>query len=163
MTTGISYLNAVSDFSFSSPYINLSNLTADYTVFPSIPFGPLTNRGVLSFVTYPSGCLASTDFTCPVGIPVVYTGNVLELPVLSPLPLSYPRSFGFERFDSTRGELVSIDRITTFQSVPESNCGLGILMFGIASAGLLLKRKMNIDILSTAQPRHSEVKQQLQA
>ena len=49
--TGISYPNAVSNFSFSAPYINLSSVTTDFNVVPSFTsdfIGLPANLGVVS-------------------------------------------------------------------------------------------------------------------
>lgn len=142
---GILYLNAISDFSFSAPDTSFSNLTGDYSVFPSIPY--TTRRpdtGVLSIVG-PSGCATATADFCSVNIDVEYSGSVSELPLLSNDPLSYPRAFEVLFVDPPTGDFISSDRIINFQAqaVPESDSALGILTVGIGGAGWLLKRKMN--------------------
>ena len=139
---GISYPGAISNFSFSGAYTSFSNNSGDFGVFPSIPFAP-NSTGVLSTVDSPAGCLTATDFACSIEIQVGYLGNTSELPVLSTNPLSYFTATDIKFYDSKTGDVLSSDPITNFQvvSVPESDSVLGILAFGVGSAGLLLKRK----------------------
>jgi hypothetical protein len=149
--TGISYPNAVSNFSVSAPYINLSNVTTDFNVVPSITsdfIGFPANLGVLSGVSYPPGCITVPGFTCLFNVAVLYSGNLLELPVLSDNPLSYSRGAGIRFYNPTTQERLLTDNITNFQvvrrqPVPESDFSFSLLAFGIAGVGLLLKRKMN--------------------
>ncbi|OKH60488.1 hypothetical protein [Scytonema sp. HK-05] len=146
--TGISYPNAVSNFSVSAPYINLSNVTTDFNVVPSITsdfIGFPANLGVLSGVSYPPGCITAPGFTCLFDVAVLYSGNLSELPVLSDNPLSYSRGAGIRFYNPTTQERLLTDDITNFQvvrkqPVPESGSSLSLLAFGIASVGLLLKR-----------------------
>ncbi len=144
--TGFVYPNAVSNFSFSSPDVNLSNLTGEFAVFPSNPpyFAP-DSTGVDSGFEYPTGCTVATDFVCSVQVLTEYIGSISELPVLSDDPLSYPRAFAFQRINPTTSDFLTNDRITNFRvtPVPESDSVLGTLAFGIGGAGKLLKRKMN--------------------
>ncbi len=139
---GVAYLNAISDFSFSAPDTDIYSPTADFSVFPSIPFNLPGSKGVESAVDLPSGCVVTTDSFCSLDIPVVYSGNVSELPKLSTDPRSYPAAFDAARFTET-GEFLGSDRITSYQAVPEPNSVLGTLALGIGGAGLLLKRKLN--------------------
>ena len=135
---GLSYPNAVSDFSFSAPYISpLNSVTADYDVAPSIPLAPGV---VLSGVSYPSGCSRATIFNCLINVAVFYSGNV---PELSDDPLFYPRGLGIDVFDPTTSQLIFRDDIVNFEIVPEPDSVLGTLAVGIGGASLLLKRKMN--------------------
>jgi hypothetical protein len=145
--TGITFPNAVSNFSFSAPYINLSSDTTNWSFAPSVTsdvFGLPANLGVLSGVNYPSGCTTPTSFTCTFNVAVLYSGNLSEL---SDDPLSY-RGIGIEVNDPITIDLLLRDDITNFRVVfrkvvPESDSGLSVLAFGIGGAGLLLKRKMN--------------------
>ena len=149
--TGISYPNAVSNFSVSAPYINLSDVTTDFNVVPSITsdfIGFPPNLGVLSGVSYPRGCITAPGFTCLFDVAVFYSGNLSELPVLSDNPLSYSRGAGIRLYNSTTQERLLTDNITNFQvvrkqPVPESGSSLSLLAVGIGSVGLLLKRKKN--------------------
>lgn len=149
--TGISYPNAVSDFSFSSPQLNVNGGIADYQVAPSLnsdvlaPVFGFPFTGVLSGVAYPSGCSSGITYTCRISVGTIYNGNISELPVLSDDPDSYP-SGSFVTLYDTIGTPLSADRITNVQvaarkAVPESGSTLGILAFGIGGVGLLLKRK----------------------
>jgi hypothetical protein len=87
-------------------------------------------------------------FTCVINIGVGYAGN---LPKLSDDPNSYPSDLiglGVMLIDPITLESVGIEEFTQFQVVrkqvvPESDSVLGVLAFGIAGAGLVLKRKMN--------------------
>jgi hypothetical protein len=141
---GILYSNAVSNFSFSSPQLQVSGETADWEVIPSIFLGP-PGSPVLAGVDYPAGCARGTNFTCVINIGVGYAGN---LPKLSDDPNSYPSDLiglGVMLIDPITRESVGIEEFTQFQVVrkqvvPESHSGLGVLAFGIASVGLLLKR-----------------------
>jgi hypothetical protein len=144
--TGIAYLGAVSNFSISAPYVNLSNITTDFDVVPSVTsdlIGFPANLGVVGGVSYPPGCITSQDLTCLFDVALFYSGNQTEQTVLSDNPLSYSRGVGIDFFDPTTNELLIRDNITNFQvvlrQVPESN-GLSILAGGIGGALLLLKR-----------------------
>ncbi len=144
---GFLFPNAVSDFSFSAPYINLSSVTADWGIAPSTTsdvFGLPANTGVQSGVGYPSGCATPSGYSCTFNVIVLYSGSLSELSVISDDPLSYPRGIGVGVFNPTMMNLLR-DDITSFQvqAVPESDSSLGILTFGIGGAGMLLKRKMN--------------------
>lgn len=137
--TGITFPNAVSDFSFSAPYINLSSDTVDWSITPSISsdvIGLPANTGVLSGVNYPSGCATPSGISCTSNVAVLYSGNLSEL---SDDPLSY-RGLGFEVI-----EPLIRDNITNFQvqAVPEPDSILGTLAFGIGGVLVLLKYKMN--------------------
>ncbi|MBW4503551.1 MAG: hypothetical protein KME57_29325 [Scytonema hyalinum WJT4-NPBG1] len=144
---GILYSNAVSNFSFSSPQLQVSGETADWEVIPSIFLGP-PGSPVLAGVDYPAGCASGTNFTCVINIGVGYAGN---LPKLSDDPNSYPSDLiglGVMLIDPITRESVGIEEFTQFQVVrkqvvPESDSGLGVLAFGIALAGLLLKRNLD--------------------
>ncbi|BAY44708.1 hypothetical protein SAMD00079811_23090 [Scytonema sp. HK-05] len=145
--TGISYPNAVSNFSFSAPYINLSSVTTDFNVVPSLTsdfIGLPANLGVVSAVSYPAGCITAPGLTCLFDISVLYSGNLSELPKLSDNPNSYSIGLGVDFYDPTTRERLHDDitnlQVVRKQPVPESNSGLGVLGFGIALAGLLLKR-----------------------
>lgn len=146
--TGISYPNAVSNFSLSAPYINLSNVTTDFNIAPSLSsdfIGLPANLGVLSGVSYPPGCITAPGFTCLFDAALFYSGNLSELPILSDNPLSYSRGAGIRFYNPTNRELLITDNITNFQvisrqPVPESDSSLSLLAFGIASVGFLLKR-----------------------
>ncbi|MBD2773554.1 hypothetical protein [Iningainema tapete] len=145
--TGISYPNAISNFSISAPYVNLSSVTTDFSVVPSITsafIGFPANLGVLSSISYPPGCITSPGFTCLFDIAIFYTGNLSELPLLSDNPNSYSTSVAVDFFDPTTQELLVRDFITNFQvvrkqPVPEPNVGWSILTFGIGGLGLLLR------------------------
>jgi hypothetical protein len=149
--TGISYPNGVSNFSVSAPYINLSNVTTDFNVVPSITsdfIGFPANLGVLSGVSYPPGCITAPGFTCLFDVAVFYSGNLSELPVLSDNPLSYSRGAAIRFYNPTTQERLLTDNITNLQvvrkqAVPESDSSLSVLAFAIAGVGLLLKRKNN--------------------
>jgi hypothetical protein len=161
---GLVYTGAISNFSVETPNFNLSNVTGDYSIVPSQPFGPLGTRSVLSLVDYPAGCVTSTEFGCSVEVSIFYSGNVSELPVLSTDPLSYvdtvTRVFsGFLVFDPVTGDILSRDRIANLQIqvVPEPGSVLGILAIGIGGAGLLLKRRMN----TKGQRQGSDLRRQL--
>ena len=109
---GISYPNAVSDFSFSAPYINLSSVTTDWNIVPSITsdfIGFPSNLGVLSGVSYPSGCITAPGFSCLFNVAVFYSGNRTNLTVLSDEPNSYSRAVGVDFFDPTTQELLIRD------------------------------------------------------
>ena len=144
--TGISYPNAVSDFSFSAPYINVSSVTTDWNVVPSITsdfIGFPSNLGVLSGVSYPPGCITAPGLSCLFNFAGFYSGNLSDLTVLSDDLNSYSRGVGIDFFDPTTKELLIRDNITNFQVVPEPDSALGILAFGMGIVCLLLKRKMN--------------------
>ena len=147
---GIIYPNAVSNFFFSSPSspeFNASGEIADWEVIPSVIPG---NIGELSGVVYPSGCATGTTFTCLINVGVLYTGDV---PELSDDPNSYSTGLGIDLFDPVTRQSLGIRpfseyRVVPRQSVPEPDSGLSVLAVAIASASLLLKRKMN----KTVQP-----------
>jgi hypothetical protein len=144
---GTSYPSATSDFSFSAPYTSLSNLSGDFGIFPSIPFAP-DSTGVLSGALSPAGCLTAPDYSCSIQIDVEYLGNISKLPVLSTNPLSYFIATNIKFYDPQSGDVLSSDPITKFQvvPVPESDSVLGILAFGVGSAGLLLRRKLKASV-----------------
>lgn len=152
IVTGISYPNAISNFSFSAPYTEFRNLSAAYGVFPSLIIDSTSSDTSLSGVYYPSSCLSATGSYCSKILePIVYSGNALELPELSANPLSYnyvslseATEIGVLRFDASTGDLLSADPITNFQAVPESDSVVAILALGIGGAGLLLKRHRKI-------------------
>ena len=142
------YLNAVSNFSFSSPYLNFDNLDADYGVFPAVEVGSLLGdperAGTYTAVYAPAGCLLAPTSFCPTEFPIAYTGNRSELPDLSDDPDAYSGGFDIARVTPTG--VISSDPLTSFsvQLVPESDSVFGTLVFGIGSlGGLLLKRKIN--------------------
>lgn len=129
---GILYPNAVSDFSLSTPTLNISGETTDYEVIPDLALpSPVSGEGVLSGVVFPSGCSATTDFTCLLTVGVVYDG---EIPDLSDDPASYPRVLNIDIFGSETGE-IERDFVTNSQVevIPEPSSGLGVLAFGIGS------------------------------
>ncbi|MBD2730642.1 hypothetical protein H6G96_31075 [Nostoc sp. FACHB-892] len=148
--TGVAYLGAVSNFSISAPYVNLSNVTTDFDVVPSVTsdlIGFPKNLGVLSGVSYPPGCITSSSLTCLFDIALFYSGNQTELPILSDNPLSYSRGVGIDFFNPTTNELLIRDNIANFKvvskQVPESNSGLSILASAIGIVGLLIKRNLD--------------------
>ena len=146
-TGGISYPNAVSDFSFSSTSntVKLSSETADYTVFPTLN----GRREVNSLVSYESS-LAPTDnpelgSTILVGVLLPYTGDT---PNLSDDPSSYTRGIDNAYIDYLPGgDIIYREQITVLgvsaQPVPEPSSVLGVLAFGILGAGLLRNRTNN--------------------
>lgn len=144
---GISYSNAVSDFSISAPYLNLSSVTADYNIAPSITSNVLgfpANLGVLSGVSYPSGCITAPGFTCLFNVSQLYSGDLSELPVLSDNPLFYLQGVGIDFQDpitkeSLRDDITNLQAIRR-QAVPEPNTYLGTLAFGIGGVALFMKR-----------------------
>ncbi|MBW4600915.1 MAG: hypothetical protein KME29_15290 [Calothrix sp. FI2-JRJ7] len=145
---GLSYPNAVSNFSVSAGNINLRSVAADFGVFPAIALNP-ASTGILSSIEYPSGCLTTTGFFCSIDVDLGYSGNVSELPVLSDDPLSYSTNIVLRVANSTTG-IVSEDAITRLQvtnlqavAVPEPNFGLGTLAIGVGGVGLLVKRTIN--------------------
>jgi hypothetical protein len=150
---GILYPQAVSNYSFSSPYLNFNNKSADWIVAPSITSDfiglPPEVKGVLSGPTYPSSCTTTPpNFTCILDVAVIYSGNVSKLPVLSDDPLSYSRIIGIDFSDPIAGELrlregVVSSQVVTKQSIPESNLSSSVLAFGITASWLLIKRKSN--------------------
>lgn len=147
---GIAYTGAISNFSVSSPNVNLSNAIGDYAVFPSLDFSDFlglpeipSDTRLYSAAYFPTGCITATDSTCPVGLTIAYTGNELALPALSDNPRSYSTVFDIARFDPQTGEFLDNDVIVRFQPVPESSSVPSILTVAIGGASLLLKRKMN--------------------
>ena len=147
--TGVAYLGAVSNFSISAPYVNLSNVTTDFNVVPSVTsdlIGFPKNLGLLSGVSYPPGCITSSSLTCLFDIALFYSGNQTQLPILSDNSLSYFRGVGIDFFNPTTNELLIRDNITNLKvvskQVPESNSGLSILVSAIGVLGLLMKRNL---------------------
>ena len=145
---GFAYTSAITNLSISTPNLNLSSVTGDYSVYPSLPFGSTDGRWVYSAANFPAGCITATDVECLVGISIFYSGRVSELPILSEDPLSYAelatRIFsGVEVDDPTTGRFLGKYRITNLQVIPEPDSALGILAFGIGGTLLLLKNRMN--------------------
>lgn len=146
-STGFAYPNAVSDFSISAPYLNLSSVTTDFYVVPLLSnFFGSSGTGITSGVSYDPGCITAPGFTCTFGLSVSYSGDPSELPVLSDDPISYSTGLAVGIFENR--ELLVRDSITNFkivprQSIPESNTTLSVLTFGIGSVSLLLKRKIS--------------------
>ncbi|MEA5595750.1 PEP-CTERM sorting domain-containing protein [Rivularia sp. UHCC 0363] len=146
---GISYSNAISDFSISASYLNLSSVTADYNIAPSITSNVLgfpTNLGVLSGVSYPSGCITAPSFTCLFNVSQLYSGNLSELPALSDNPLSYLQGVGIDFIDpitreSLRDDIINLQAVRR-KAVPEPNTYLGTLALGVCGVALQMKRKM---------------------
>ncbi len=139
---GILYPNAISNFFFSSPQLNVNGENADWEVIPSIVFGP-PGSPILSGISYPSGCSATASFTCLINVGVGYSGT---LPKLSDDPNSYPIGLGIDRFDPITFQSLGREQFTSYQvvrrqTVPESNSSLSLLAFGVA--GLLLKGKID--------------------
>lgn len=149
--TGISYPNAVSNLFLSSAQVNLSGETADFEVAPTLTSGDLglpAGLGVLSGAVFPAGCSTGATFSCLFTLSTTYTGNLSELPQLSDDPASYPIGLSLDFFDPTTAQLTRRDfipflNVVRRQPVPESDSTLSVLAFAIASATLLLKRKMN--------------------
>ncbi len=147
--TGLTYPGAISNFTISAPYVNLSNITTDFDIAPSFTsdsIGLPINLGVLSGVSYPPGCITNSSLTCLLNVALLYSGNQTELPTLSDNPLSYSRSVGVDFFDPTTNKLLIRDEITNFKvvsrQVPEPNSSLSILISAIGIAGLLVKRNL---------------------
>jgi len=143
---GFAYPNAVSDFSISAPYLNLSSVTTDYNVVPLLSdFLGLPGTGLASGVSYGPGCITAPGLTCRLGLSVSYSGDSSELPVLSDDPTSYSRGLAVSIFENSQPLLR--ESITNFQVVarpiPESDTSLSLLTFGIGSVSLLLKRKIS--------------------
>lgn len=86
--------------------------------------------------------ITAPGFDCLFNVAVFYSGNLSERTVLSDDPNSYSTGVGVDFFDPTTRELLIRDNITNIQVVPEPDFALGILAFGIGSAGLLLKRNV---------------------
>lgn len=133
--TGLAYPGAVSNFSIRAPYVNLSNVTTEFAIVPSVTsdfIGFPPNLGVLSGVSYPPGCITSAGFTCVFNVALFYSGDQTQLPTLSGNPLSYSRGVGIDFFDPTTNQLLIRDNITSLKvvsrQVPESNSALGILI-----------------------------------
>jgi hypothetical protein len=82
---GTVYTSAISNFSVSTPDVNLSGVTADFHIDPVLDFGDVFGipdiKAVVSSVAFPVGCLTATDFVCPVDVPIAYVGNVSEISV----------------------------------------------------------------------------------
>jgi len=145
--TGIAYLNAVSNFSITAPYVNLSNITTDFDIVPSITsdlVGYPANLGVLSGVSYPPGCITSPGFKCLFNIALFYSSNQTGQTVLSDNPLSYSKGVGIDFFDPITNKLLVRDAVTNLsvasRQVPEPSNGFSILASGIGGALFLLKR-----------------------
>ena len=144
--TGNAYLNAVSNYSISAPYLNLNNVTTDFNVVPLLSdFLGLPGTGLASGVSYDPGCITESGLTCVLGLSVSYTGDSSQLPRLSNDPNSYSTGLAVSIFENS--EPVLRDSITNFkvrsrQSIPESNSSLSILIFAIGSVHLLLKHKI---------------------
>lgn len=142
--TGFAYSDAVSNFSISAPYLNLSNVTTDFNVVPFLSeFIGLPGTGLASGVSYGPGCITEPGLTCTLGLSISYSGDPLELPVLSDDPNSYSIGNAVSIFEDSRPLLR--DSITSFQvePVPEPDSILSVLIFGIGSVSLLLKRKIS--------------------
>lgn len=140
------YLNAVSNFSFSSPYLNFENLDADYGVFPTVDFGPLLGvpdtPGVYTAVYAPAGCLFEPLEFCPTEFPIAYTGDVSELPNLADDPSTFAEGFDIASVDPLTG-VISSDPLTSFsvEAVPEPASVVGVLLLGgVSFCGSLRKR-----------------------
>ncbi len=151
--TGISYPNAVSNFSFSAPYLNLSSITTDFNVATSITselIGLPANLGVVSGVSYPPGCITSPGLSCIFDAGLLYTGNQTELPVLSDDPNSYSTNLAVNFYNPTTQQSLVLDNITNVRvvnrQVPESNSGLSILVSAIGAFGLLMKRNLHTSV-----------------
>lgn len=148
----ILYPRAVSNYSFSSSYLNFNNDTADWIAAPSLSSGAIglpANLGVFSGVNYPSGCVTgSTSSSCLFALVSFYSGNVSQLPVLSDNSLSYSSGLGVSFFDAITQQVLIREDITNFQVVrlqpiPESNFSWSVLAFGIGGIGLVVKPKMS--------------------
>ena len=141
------YLNAVSDFSFSSPYLNFENLDADYGVFPAVDFGPLLGApdtpGVYTAVYTPAGCLFEPFVFCPTEFPIAYTGNLSELPDLADDPSAYAEGFDIASVDPIGN--ISSDPLTSFsvESVPEPASIAGVLLLGVISLSGSLRKRLS--------------------
>lgn len=145
--TGVAYRSAVSNFSIRAPYVNLSNVTTDFSIVPSVTsnlIGFPPNLGVLSGISYPSRCITSSGLTCLFDVALFYSGDRTQLPILSDNPLSYSKGVGIDFFDPTTNQLLIRDDITNFQVgarlVPESNSALSICSGAVGVVGLLIKR-----------------------
>ncbi|BAZ18614.1 hypothetical protein NIES4071_104990 (plasmid) [Calothrix sp. NIES-4071] len=145
--TGVAYPGAVSNFSILAPYVNLSNVTTEFNVVPSVTsdfIGFPPNLGVLSGVSYPPGCITSPGFTCLFNVALFYSGEQTQLPILSDNPVSYSRGVGIDVFDPATNQLLIRDNITSLKvasrQVPESNSALSILISAVGVVGLLIKR-----------------------
>ncbi len=170
--TGTLYNNAVSDFNLSVPErgLNISDETTDYQILdnptppPNAPVappgaGPQFPPGTtLSGVVYPSGC-SEGDFSCRFSVPILYSGDLSELPELSDNVDSYStqrieffdinpetQSLEVNREAFTSSNITSRTNITsrpTTASVPEGNSTFSLFAFGIVSMGLWFRRRLN--------------------
>lgn len=163
--SGILYRNAVSDFDLSVPErgLNFNDETADYQILtnqtPPPPDSPVTPPPggalfppgtTLSGVVYPSGC-SEEVFSCPITVPIFYSGNVSELPELSDNANSYPieRIEFFDLNPETQSLEVTREIFTSsnvrlkIASVPEGNSNLSLFALGIFGIGFLCKNKLN--------------------
>ena len=112
--TGISYPLAVSDFSFSSPYVDLKKEAANWDVAPKIPLNISGRTGVLSGVSFPSGCSTGSAFSCLINIAVLYSGSDASL---SAEPNSYPLAIGVDFFDPATRQLIVRDDATDLKVI----------------------------------------------
>jgi hypothetical protein len=144
LNPGVLYPNAVSNFFFSSPQINITDESADWGAVPSIVLGP-PGSPILAAVLYESGCSTKTSFACLINVVVGYSGAISKL---SDDPNSYLLGLSVEIFDPTNNfqslgrEPFSSYQVVRRQAVSEPNTYLGILAFGISGAALLMKRKI---------------------
>ena len=142
------YLSAVSDFSFTSSDLTLTNVDADYGVFPAVEFGPLLGvegvPGAYSAVYIEAGCLFDPFAFCPNEFPIAYTGDLTALPKLADDPSAY--AIGFDLASVAPDGAISSDPLTSFsvEAVPEPASLLGLVLLGTAGLGhSLIKRLVN--------------------
>ena len=144
--TGVAYLDAVTDFSLTAPYLTLDGVTTDFNVVPDLAdFLGIPGSGAASGISYDPGCIIETGLTCTLGLSISYLGDLTTLPALSDDPTTYASGTAVSIFENS--EPISRDFITEFQvtsrtPVPEpTNSIISLLACTIGSATLLRKHK----------------------
>lgn len=144
------YLNAISNFSFSSPSVNFSSPSADF-ITRKYSFGPIPissfpaplNSSILS----PSGCSVFVplqgplpDGVCETGLDFTYTGDSLQL---SSDPNSYSLAGGSLQF-GFQPDSKQTFTITSFTSTPESDPSTNAVLTPSSFVSALYKPKSSI-------------------
>lgn len=142
---GTSYINAVSDFSFSIFGTEIDNPTADFVVYPTVALSP-SGFPPLSSVQTPGGCSISPTVPCTLNVDIAFLGNLAALPELPSDPEAYSL-FGVIGDILPNGDFIVSSSVTVISdsptAVPESNSALGLLALGLIGMSWSLKRKIS--------------------
>lgn len=142
---GVSYIDAVSDLSFSIFGTEIDSPTADFVVYPTVALSP-SGFPPLSSAQAPGGCSISPVVPCILNVDIAFLGDLAALPELPSDPQAYSL-FGVIGEVLPNGDFIVSSSATVIPDepavVPESNSALGLLALGLVGMGWSVKRKIS--------------------